>query len=52
MQANACMSSARLQSVFSFTIPPAAPLGAGSYIVEVAGDGNATGTYSMQLSSP
>ena len=44
--------TAGVQSVFSFTIPPAAPLGAGTYIVEVTGDGNATGPYSMQLSSP
>ena len=44
--------TAGVQSVFSFTIPPAAPLGAGTYIIEVAGDGNATGPYLMQLSSP
>jgi PKD repeat protein len=40
------------QSVFSFTIPAAAPLGDGTYIVEIAADGAATGSYTMQLSSP
>jgi PKD repeat protein len=41
-----------VQSVFGFTIPAAAPMGDGSYIVEVAADGSATGSYSIELSSP
>ncbi len=41
-----------VQSVFAFTIPAAAPMGDGSYIVEIAADGNATGAYSVELSSP
>jgi len=44
--------SAGVQSVFSFTIPTAAPFGDGTYIVEVAADGSGTGAYSLTLSSP
>ena len=36
----------------AFTIPAAAPFGSGTYIVEVAGNANATGNYSAQVVSP
>jgi PKD repeat protein len=44
--------SAGAESVFSFTIPATATLGDGTYIVEIAADGNATGAYTMRLTSP
>jgi hypothetical protein len=44
--------SAGQQAVFSFTIPAPAPFGDGTYIVEIAADGTATGSYTMQLASP
>jgi hypothetical protein len=40
------------QAVWSFTIPTAAPFGDGTYIVEIAADGVASGNYTMQLTSP
>jgi PKD repeat protein len=44
--------SAGQQAVFSFAIPTAAPFGDGTYIVEIAAGGAATGSYTMQLASP
>ena len=40
------------ERVVAFTIPTAAPLGSGNYIVEVDGDGDAAGSYTLSLSSP
>lgn len=36
----------------NFTIPADATFGSGSYVVELAGEGNATGAWTMQLASP
>ena len=38
--------------VVSFTIPTAAPFGAGDYVIEIDGDGEAAGSYTVGLSSP
>jgi len=35
-----------------FTVPNDAPHGSGTYIVEIDGDGDAAGSYSLSLASP
>jgi hypothetical protein len=38
--------------VLTFTIPSGAAFGSGLYAVEIDGDGEAAGAYSLSLSSP
>ena len=41
-----------VERVATFTIPPAAPHGSGTYIVEIDGDGEVAGAFSVSLTSP
>lgn len=44
--------AAGVERLVSFTIPSAAPHGSGNYIVEIDGDADAGGAYSVSLASP
>ncbi|HSW25456.1 MAG TPA: hypothetical protein VLJ62_22040, partial [Burkholderiaceae bacterium] len=44
--------TAGAQSEFGFTIPSDLNFGSGTYVIELAPDGPATGSHTMQLSSP
>jgi hypothetical protein len=44
--------SAGVERVVAFTIPSDSAHGSGTYVIEVDADGDATGSYSLTLSSP
>jgi hypothetical protein len=44
--------TAGAMTALSFTVPADATFGDGTYLVEVAGDAGATGSYTVQLASP
>lgn len=44
--------AAGVETVLSFTVPDDATFGSGSYIVEIVGEADATGSYSLRLQSP
>jgi len=41
-----------VERLLSFTIPASAELGSGNYVVEIDADGNASGAYSLSLTTP
>jgi hypothetical protein len=44
--------AANIERVLTFTLPTTSTFGNGTYVVEIDGDGDATGSFTLQLASP